>query len=160
RPEHARLSNLRDRVRAELRHNLDSKLAELTGNPRAHMSWTPARYAKLVVLRHRYKLVGWPADVPFRNLSSVPGGARPLLALRAAWDRASLRFEPVTAVDLVNAVRDPQSVCPNAPSPPDMSARPRRQRLDVKKARRRPVTNPGNDELRRPKRGVKSARYV
>ncbi|KAI0349714.1 hypothetical protein OH77DRAFT_1490304 [Trametes cingulata] len=36
----------------------------------------------------------------------------------------------------------------------------RSQRRDVKKARRRPVTNPNNDELRRPKRGVKSARYV
>ncbi|KAI0359888.1 hypothetical protein OH77DRAFT_1359869, partial [Trametes cingulata] len=85
----------------------------LTGIPHAHMSWTTHGYAKLVVIRYGYKLVGWPIDVPFRNLSNLPGGAQPLLALRAAWNARTLRFEPATRVDLVNAARDPASVSPD-----------------------------------------------
>ncbi|KAI0349713.1 hypothetical protein OH77DRAFT_1375045, partial [Trametes cingulata] len=85
----------------------------LTGIPGARMSWTTDRYAKLVVVRYGYKLVGWPADVPFRNLSELPGGARPLLALRAAWNARTLRFEAASRVDLVNAARDPGSVSPD-----------------------------------------------
>ncbi|KAI0633166.1 hypothetical protein C8Q77DRAFT_1074032 [Trametes polyzona] len=46
------------------------------------------------------------------------------------------------------------------PSVATLGVRARRQRKDVKKARSRPVTNPLNLPLRRPKRGVRSARYV
>ncbi|CDO72254.1 hypothetical protein BN946_scf184970.g106 [Trametes cinnabarina] len=43
---------------------------------------------------------------------------------------------------------------------PILGKRPRRQRADIKRARRRPVTNPNDLPLRRRKKGVTSTEYV
>ncbi|KAI0362892.1 hypothetical protein BV20DRAFT_902109, partial [Pilatotrama ljubarskyi] len=71
---------------------------DLTGKPSAHMSWTAEKYARLVVIRYGYKLVGWTADVPFVNLSALAGGVLPLPVLKLCYARNSglLRFEPAT----------------------------------------------------------------
>ncbi|KAI0363289.1 hypothetical protein BV20DRAFT_974382 [Pilatotrama ljubarskyi] len=118
RPVYETLGTLRDRVRAELRFKLDSKLQVLTGLPGAHMSWAPKKYAKLVVIRYGYKLVGWPTSIPFVNLSSLAGGVLPLLKLRSAWDAGSLRFEPAARDDLARAAYDPDSILPHPRSSP------------------------------------------
>ncbi|CDO78190.1 hypothetical protein BN946_scf184691.g2 [Trametes cinnabarina] len=193
------LTNVRDRVRAELRLKIDTKLQELTGKPRTRMRWTEDGYAQQVVLRHKLKIV-WPRDIPFMNLSDLRGGVRILYPLRALWEAGSIRLEPATAEDLANAARDPRSVHPNPrllserPTPsegvvvaplafrpagtelgflgvhptstqraavvPILGKRPRRQRADIKRARRRPVTNPNDLPLRRRKKGVTSTEYV
>ncbi|KAI0365891.1 hypothetical protein BV20DRAFT_982266 [Pilatotrama ljubarskyi] len=202
----------RDRVRSEMRSKLDGTLAELTGIPHAHMSYTTDTYARLVVIRYGWKLVGWPKSVPFRNFSKVRGGATPFLKLRFLWNGGKLKFIAATREDLANAARDPKTVhpCPAqlegvtesgddseenrneddmeeeeavasahvAPlvlRPSDLSVigvhpvstRPapsercrRRQRIDTKRARRRPKTNPENRPPRHPKPGVKSRQCV
>lgn len=163
------------------------------------MAYTEDGFASRVVVGCRLRFYGWPADIPFINLSNILGGVRPLLQLRKLWLAGTLRFEPATDEDIANTLRDPRSVHPN-PNPTlaaqrlvkrpavvvfpavlhpgtlaslgdhptstqpgndtALGPRPRSQRIDVKKARRRPVTNPGNKPLRRAKPGVKSARYV
>ncbi|KAI0349044.1 hypothetical protein OH77DRAFT_1465783 [Trametes cingulata] len=174
---------------------MNTKLGE-SGIPGAHVSYTVKQYARLVVIRYKHKLVGWPDTIPFRNLSHRFRLKR-LQELLALWDNGVIRFEPTTAVDLVNAVRDPKSVHPNLkllekqcpvrasavvvaplvlhaadlrilgehptstqPSAAVLGDRPRRQRNDVKKARRRFVTNPDNLPPKLPRAGVKSAPYV
>ncbi|KAI0351687.1 hypothetical protein OH77DRAFT_1419663 [Trametes cingulata] len=192
------LVSLRDRVRAELRGNMNSKLRESAsvGIPGAHLSYTVSNYARLVVVRYEQKLVGWPETIPFRNLSERYR-LKWLQELLPLWNDGIIRFEPATAVDLINAARDPKSVHPNPklldkdtparppavvvaplvlhprdlrilgehptstrPSAAVLGHRPRRQRKDVKKARRRFVTNPDDLPPRLPRAGVKSARYV
>lgn len=185
---------------------------ELTGDDAAHMSYKADTYARLVVVRYKVKLVGWPKTIPFVNLSDILGGTRVLTQLQAAWDIGSLRFEPASPGDLANAMRDPASVHPNPellqhevsgeghtpmhPADPqpvqptlmstvlhpgDLSVlghhpvpmaqpcasrggvpvkRPRQQRQDVKKPRRKPVKNPDNRPARRNRRGVTSRRGV
>ncbi|KAI0363045.1 hypothetical protein BV20DRAFT_959099, partial [Pilatotrama ljubarskyi] len=66
-----------------------------------------------VVIRYRYKLVGWPLDIPFCNLSEIRGGMLPLCRLLALWNQNKLRFERATPADLANAARDPKSVHPS-----------------------------------------------
>ncbi|KAI0357786.1 hypothetical protein OH77DRAFT_1421903 [Trametes cingulata] len=202
--EFATLGCLRDRVRSEVRTALDRKLVKLTGLPRARMSYTTDTYARLVVIRYGWKLVGWPKSVLFRNFSDIRGGAAPFLKLRSLWTGSKLKFVPATREDLANAARDPTTVhpCPEqlerandasdgededegedvlrvevAPlvlHPVDLSIigihptsttpvpgeRRRHQRVDTKRARRRPKTNPTNRRLRRPRPGVKSCEYI
>ncbi|KAI0372166.1 hypothetical protein BV20DRAFT_1050931 [Pilatotrama ljubarskyi] len=111
--DHEVLASARDRVRAHLRANINSTLQELTGLDDAHMSYFPIdRYARLVVIRYRYKLVGWPDDIPFCNLSDIRDGVEPLQRLFALWNAKTLKFERATRADLVNAARDPFSVHP------------------------------------------------
>ncbi|KAI0350728.1 hypothetical protein OH77DRAFT_1386981, partial [Trametes cingulata] len=85
---------------------------ELTAVPGAHMSWTAEKYARLVVIRYGFKLVGWPPNIPFVNLSCLPGGVLPLLKLRAAWNASTLRFEPATREDRAKAAYNPASIDP------------------------------------------------
>lgn len=176
-------------------------MSSVTG---ASMSYTHTGYAKGVLIRYGLKLVNWPADIPFVNLSDIRGGVDVLERLHALWLDGTLHFERATPEDLANAAADPTSVHPNRalfeleqqrraqaaaalsqstvvapaalhpgtlmplgvlptstrPGVATLGVRPRSQRRDVKKARRRPVTNPANLPLRRPKPGVKSARYV
>ncbi|OSD01368.1 hypothetical protein PYCCODRAFT_1468792 [Trametes coccinea BRFM310] len=109
----------RDQLRAALRKAMDDDLERLTALEGAHMSWTRKRYVKLVVLRYGYFLDGWPADVPFVNLSDLLGGMAPLERLYKLWMDGILRFVPATPELLALAVKDPLRVPPREPS--DMS---------------------------------------
>ncbi len=167
------------------------------------MSYKPAKYPRLVVIRYGCKLTGWPADkMPFVNLSDKAlGGIKSLKLLRELWDSGKLKFERATDEDLRAAAEDPVSVLPDGGKcltiakpdeivvvhppkqlvmhPIDLSPvgvqdrelaavsgseeskkRKRGQRTDTKKARARPVSNPTNKPLRRPKTGVKSEPFV
>ncbi|KAH9849092.1 hypothetical protein C2E23DRAFT_738008 [Lenzites betulinus] len=74
-------------------------------------------YARYIVIKCGLKLVGWPEDVPFRDLSQGGvGRAAPRAAAPVAFeggDAARLRFEPATAEDRAIAERDPASAIPN-----------------------------------------------
>ncbi|KAI0323583.1 hypothetical protein GY45DRAFT_1213111, partial [Cubamyces sp. BRFM 1775] len=84
----------------------------LTGIPGVHLWYTPGKYARLVVLKHKYKLVNWPAHIPFVDLSRIRGGTRPLETLLDLWRSNTLRFEPATERNLQDASADAARVHP------------------------------------------------
>lgn len=89
--------------------------AAISGIPGACMSYKPAKYPKLVVIRYGCKLTGFPADeMPFVNLSDKAlGGIKSLRRLRELWDSGKLKFERATEEDLRAAAEDPASVLPD-----------------------------------------------
>ena len=78
-----------------------------------HLWYSPGRYAKLVVLKLKIKLVGWPAHVPYEDISKIKGGNEVLETLLNLWKSRALRFEPATECDLRYAKVDPVRVHPN-----------------------------------------------
>ncbi|KAI0652801.1 hypothetical protein C8Q70DRAFT_885434, partial [Cubamyces menziesii] len=185
---------------------------ELTGVPGVHLWYSPKRYARLIVLKHKHKLVGWPAHVPYEDISKIKGGNEVLETLLDLWRTQTLRFERATERDLWYAKVDPARVHPNptalretrgegcrrgartgiegddsgslvvrslvfhpttmeplgyhyTSTQPSVAAglfggRPREQRSDVKKPRYRTAEDAQRRGSRRPREGVKSARYV
>lgn len=91
------------------------------------MRYVPSCYASDIVIKGGHKLVGWPADVPFTDLSNVRGGVKMLLELRRRWylpdgHPDKLRFEPASREDQANAARDPESVHPTPQHLPRLAA--------------------------------------
>ncbi|PIL25509.1 hypothetical protein GSI_12427 [Ganoderma sinense ZZ0214-1] len=74
-------SDRRGCVRGHLRESMDDTLRELTGDDEAGMYWMVEDYIESVVLQHGLKLVGWPPDIPFQNLSNIRGGVSALMHL-------------------------------------------------------------------------------
>ncbi|KAJ8488164.1 hypothetical protein ONZ51_g3725 [Trametes cubensis] len=103
----------RDQLKHELRTAFNSTLEELTGIPGVHLWYSPGRYAKLVVLKLKLKLVGWPVHVPYEDISKIKGGNEVLETLLNLWKSRALRFEPATERDLWYAKVDPARVHPN-----------------------------------------------
>ena len=81
--------------------------------PDAQLWWTAEKFGRLVVWELGYKWAGWPADIPFRNLSHIPGGAQPLMQLRALWKSGELKLVPASRDERTRALHDPESVMPN-----------------------------------------------
>ncbi|TFK79478.1 hypothetical protein K466DRAFT_559891 [Polyporus arcularius HHB13444] len=135
------LAELRGKLRAMIRQ----KLAERTGRPKARMGWSVVGYAHAVVVRGRLRLVGWPvwADIPFGDLSAVPGGEPVMEFLTELWNRGELRFEDADAAHIDLARRRPLDVLPGHPVElPAPQCWGRYPRNDLKLARFRPKTNP------------------
>ncbi|KAJ8497039.1 hypothetical protein ONZ51_g776 [Trametes cubensis] len=103
----------RDQLKRELRTAFNSRLEELTGVPGVHLWYSPKRYARLIVLKHKHKLVGWPAHVPYEDISKIKGGNEVLETLLDLWRTQTLRFERATERDLWYAKVDPARVHPN-----------------------------------------------
>lgn len=81
------------------------------------MRWHQKGYALGIVHRGRYELKGWPwyFNIPFGNLSNVPGGQESMRSLLIVLNVGVLRFEPVDDdfADLVK--RNPKAVLPGTP---------------------------------------------
>ena len=120
------------------------------------MRWSLKLYVSRIYLGLRLKLVGWPDDIPFTNLSRVTCW-EPITRLVGLWDSRVLRFEPVSDDEAGAARRDPMSATP-AVLHDGIPAR--LARSDVKKRRYRPKTNPLRLPYRHPLDGPKSARWV
>ncbi|KAI0684142.1 hypothetical protein C8T65DRAFT_748961 [Cerioporus squamosus] len=137
----SRLAELRGKLRAMIRQ----KLAERTGKIKARMGWSVIGYSRAVVVRGRLRLVGWPvwADIPFGDLSAIPGGEPVMEFLTELWNRGELRFEDADAAHIDLARRKPVDVLPGQPvelpAPRCWGPYPRN---DLKLARFRPKTNP------------------
>lgn len=109
--------------------------ADVSGIPGACMSYKPAKYPRLVVIRYGCKLTGFPADeMPFVNLSDKAlGGIKSLRRLRELWDSGKLKFERATEEDLRAAAEDPASVLPDGgrcltlPKPDKVTMHPPKQ---------------------------------
>ncbi|KAI1785927.1 hypothetical protein LXA43DRAFT_1113043 [Ganoderma leucocontextum] len=73
------------RIRGGLRKVLNNILVIITSDPKARMRWSVKAYCKFVFIRYRLRLVGWPHDVVFANLSKVTGYER-ISRLFALWE--------------------------------------------------------------------------
>ena len=94
----------------------------LTGVPDAQLWWTAEKFGRLVVWELGYKWAGWPANIPFQNLSDIPGGAQPLKRLQKLWKSGELKLVPASGDERMRALHDPESVMPN----PSLPSHPRR----------------------------------
>ncbi|EPS93106.1 hypothetical protein FOMPIDRAFT_1056276 [Fomitopsis schrenkii] len=100
-----RYSSLLSESRGHLRSVLTNGLREATGVPEARMRYNEHDLWKHVVCRYGYKLVGWPAHIPFANLSAVKGGRRPLEELLQLWNTGRLTFVRVASRSEIDALK-------------------------------------------------------
>lgn len=130
---------------------------ELCGDLRAAMYWTIRGYCSRVFLRYSVKLVGWPDDIVFDNLSRITGYER-IFCLLCLWKSGEIRFVRVEDPAELDAARqDPLSA---APALLHRGIAPKAVRSDFGKRRRCPVTNPYDLPPRYPRDGPKSAEVV
>ncbi len=120
------------------------------------MRWSVKAYCKFVFIKYHFRLVGWPLDIPFANLSDVTGSER-ILRLLALWESGALRFVPVSDEEVDAARRDPLTV---APAPLNFGLPRNWGRNDIGKRRHRPKTNPENRAYRHVRNGPKTPRLV
>ncbi|KAH9853264.1 hypothetical protein C2E23DRAFT_728919 [Lenzites betulinus] len=145
------------KMRGELRALMNKGLADVADVTCATMAYTVKNYCKKVVLRYRVKLVGWPDDIMFDNLSRITGKARVSRLLRL-WMSGEMCFVPILdSAELDAARRDPLAV---APALMHRGLPPKRSRRDLGRRRHRPVSNPGNLPSRYSRNGPKSAEVV
>ena len=129
----------------------------MSGIPGQKMRWTLRTYWKFVFLALRLKLVGWPPDIPFMNLSDLSGFAR-ISRIATLWDSGRMYFAPVSDAEYLAALNDPYSC---APAPLHCGLAPDLGRCDIKKRKYRPKTDPLNlRKGRYVRNGPKSARWV
>lgn len=122
------------------------------------MCYTIEGYAGTIVCTYGLKLVGWPEKVNFADLSRVRGGRRTLEHLLKLWNNDTLKFEPASELERLNAALDPTSV---APAKEYVHCKEYGGRNDIGRARYRWKTNPdGLKPLRRAKDGPKSDKWV
>lgn len=119
------------------------------------MRWTASGFCEDIFLRYRIKLSGWPADIPFKNLSK---GASPsashinrLLGLRQA---KHLVFEKATDDEVAAVLLDFRKACPGVLFPPPS---PNIGRSDI--GRRRCLPADGKPP-RYKRNGPKSAKQI
>ncbi|EIW51156.1 uncharacterized protein TRAVEDRAFT_54838 [Trametes versicolor FP-101664 SS1] len=100
------------KMRGELRGLMDGGLANVSSVAGAQMAYTAKRYCTTIVLQYRIKLVGWPDDIVFDDLSRIAGGER-ISRLLALWKSGSMHFVPLTdPAELDAAKKDPLLVAP------------------------------------------------
>ncbi|KAI0820675.1 hypothetical protein BC628DRAFT_1329798 [Trametes gibbosa] len=145
------------KIRSELRALINGGLEDAACIHDVAMAYTIKGYCTKVVLRHHVKLVGWPDDIVFDNLSRVTGKER-ISRLLQLWKSGKMHFVPVEDPAELDAARtDPLTV---APAFLHRGALPRRSRSDLGGRRHRPVSNPYNLPRRYPRGKPKSARIV
>ncbi|OSC96196.1 hypothetical protein PYCCODRAFT_1441201 [Trametes coccinea BRFM310] len=84
------------------------------------MHWTPHGYARSIVFGRGQWLEGWPNDpdgenIPFGDLSSIPGGQPIISRLLDLWKMGKLYFRPATDEEKRLAWRNPEAVLPGRP---------------------------------------------
>ena len=78
------------------------------------MRYSKKGYALGVVVRCGHRLLSWPtyANIPFANLSAIPGGQPAIRFLLALWRVGILRFEPAADEYIDLARRNADAVMP------------------------------------------------
>ncbi|KIL54246.1 hypothetical protein M378DRAFT_92922 [Amanita muscaria Koide BX008] len=119
-------------IRANIRSEITECLRAITGDDSARMEWK--HYWRNVVMRYKVAIKGWPANIPFRNLSEVSSALPELESLLRKWKMGKIYWEPMTDAELQsldderNAQIENQEIEPPAP---------RRRRSDYGKKRPR-----------------------
>ncbi|KAI0706781.1 hypothetical protein C8T65DRAFT_651995 [Cerioporus squamosus] len=115
--EERQYANNLAKMRAEIRERVNNMIAEKTDGRITRMHWSMKTYALGIVYRGRHQLAGWPwyFNVPFGNLSDIPGGQQTLYSILITLNVGILRFEPVDDDFADLAKRNPKAVLPGAP---------------------------------------------
>ncbi|PIL27865.1 hypothetical protein GSI_09987 [Ganoderma sinense ZZ0214-1] len=103
----------RDLFRGEIRGGLNTKFALAARIVDMCLPYSKERYARIVVWCLHLLLDGWPAHIPFMNLSDIKGGIEPLRLLRDLLLDGTLRFIPAPPDVRQRALHDPESVLPH-----------------------------------------------
>ncbi|KAM5543358.1 hypothetical protein V8D89_003232 [Ganoderma adspersum] len=103
----------RDSFRGELRGGLNDMLALAAGIAQMGLPYSKEKYARIVVWCLRLLLDGWPAHIPFTNLSDIEGGIASLRLLRDLLRDGTLKFIPAPPDVRQRALHDPESVLPH-----------------------------------------------
>ena len=77
------------------------------------LPYSKERYARIVVWCLGLLLDGWPAHIPFMNLSEIKGGVAPLRLLRDLLRDGTLKFILAPPDVRQRALHDPESVLPH-----------------------------------------------
>ena len=77
------------------------------------LPYSKEKYARIVVWCLGLLLDGWPAHIPFMNLSEIKGGTTPLRLLRDLLRDGTLKFVPAPPEIRQRALHDPESVLPH-----------------------------------------------
>ena len=120
------------------------------------MRYSVLSYSRYVFRRYLLRLVGWPDNVLFANLSEVTGAER-LLRLLALLEQNVLNVVPVSVAEANIAMYNPLYA---APAPLHLGIPENLGRNDLKKRRRRPVTNPTNRPYKRVRNGPKTPKEI
>ncbi|OSC96577.1 hypothetical protein PYCCODRAFT_1377310 [Trametes coccinea BRFM310] len=147
------------RERGMLRTVITDGLVAITSDPRATMHWTRWTFFRFVFLAYGVKLVGWPQEIPFVNLSHKSMTSTNIRALLDAWASGQMRWVEATPRELLAADHDSRNACPGprfrvqAPHPPG-------GRNDIGKRRERPTIDSAKFPPRYVRDGPKSRRYI
>ncbi|PIL26961.1 hypothetical protein GSI_10099 [Ganoderma sinense ZZ0214-1] len=153
----AHYARLEIALRGETRGSMNETLSCLSGIPGRKMRWTLKMYRLYVFLALRLKLVGWPTDIPFMNLSQITGFDR-ISRIATLWASGQMHFEPVTDEEHRAALNNPLTC---APAPLHFGIAPYLGRSDIKKRKYRPKKDPLDlRQGRYVRNGPKSARWV
>ena len=114
------------------------------------MFWTFEEYVEIVVGEYHYKLVGWPRDTRFANLSDVRGGEMTMAYLLRLWKTKKMRFVALTDDEHRLLATDPEYF---KPAPDCAHSKRRTPRADTGK-RRKARRNPKGTVLGGPKTPV------
>ena len=106
------------------------------------MSYTPETYARNIVIRYGYKIVDWPREIPFRNLSNIGGGIHSLTVLRTALIGGSMRFERATPEEIASRLGDRGRTEPAELDDDHGRERARAEEVDRDPAHRETLSNP------------------
>ncbi|KAI0362938.1 hypothetical protein BV20DRAFT_290663 [Pilatotrama ljubarskyi] len=148
------------RERGMLRAVLTNGLIEFTGDPRAAMFWTPELFRDKVFLTYGVKLVNWPLDIEFTNISKMVNPTGKVRALLDAWAAPAcrMRWAPISQDELIAGTFDVRSACPG---PHFQDPIPKGGRNDIGKRRARATDlEPEKYPCRHVRDGPKSARYI
>ncbi|KDQ11425.1 hypothetical protein BOTBODRAFT_177263 [Botryobasidium botryosum FD-172 SS1] len=95
--------------KASARDIIRNKLREITGDMKANVPWT--NYERECD-RYGVEIVGWPADIPFLNLSYI--SAKQVIRVKNAWIQGIARWEKTSQT----SHGESHSASTSAPAPP------------------------------------------
>ncbi|KAG1792380.1 hypothetical protein EV424DRAFT_1280151, partial [Suillus variegatus] len=80
-------------VRAAIRHEIQKGLVAITKDENAKMHW--ANYFRNVVQRYKVVIEGWPANIPFVNLSQASSALPDLEMIRRKWESRAICWREI-----------------------------------------------------------------
>ncbi|KAG2740597.1 hypothetical protein P692DRAFT_20851330 [Suillus brevipes Sb2] len=80
-------------VHTAIRHKIQKGLVAITKDPNANMHW--ANYFRNVVQRYQVVIEGWPANIPFVNLSQASSALPDLEMIHRKWESCAICWKEI-----------------------------------------------------------------